>query len=75
MNENKIILLTEVLDQRLRKQKELEYYQQELEKLQTKMFFVKKEIEVTNIIIDIIQKESVVDLRENAYKQLTKKQD
>lgn len=65
MEEKKIILLTEVIDQKIRKEKELEFYQRELEKLQNKMFFVRKEIDLTNLIIDIIQKEKVLDIRES----------
>ena len=61
----KIILLTEVLEQKLRKERELEYYQKELEKLQRKMFFIKKDIDLTNLIIDMIDKEKVVDLKQN----------
>ena len=61
----KIIMLTEVLEQKLRKEKELEYYQKELEKLQQKMFFLKKDIDLTNLIIDLIEKEKVMDLKQN----------
>lgn len=61
----KIILLTEVLEQKLRKERELEYYQKELEKLQRKMFFIKKDIDLTNLIINMIDKEKVVDLKQN----------
>ena len=67
---NRIIFLTEVIDQKVRKQQELEFYEQELIKLQQKMQFVKKEIEITNIIIDIIQQESVLDIRDYATKKL-----
>lgn len=65
---NKIIFLTDVVETKIRKEKELEFYQKELEKLQNKMFFIKKEIELTNIIINIIEKEIVVDVRENVVK-------
>lgn len=65
-----IILLTDVIEQKVRKEKELEYYQKQMEELQRKMFFVKKEIDVTSIIIDIIEQEKVVDLREYTYKRL-----
>lgn len=58
-------MLTEVLEQKLRKEKELEYYQKELEKLQQKMFFLKKDIDLTNLIIDLIEKEKVMDLKQN----------
>ena len=65
-----IILLTDIIEQKVRKEKELEYYQQQMEELQKKMFFVKKEIDVTSMIIDIIETEKVVDLREYTYKRL-----
>ena len=58
-------MLTEVLEQKLRKERELEYYQKELEKLQQKMFFLKKDIDLTNLIIDLIDKEKVMDLKQN----------
>lgn len=70
MSDNKIVFLTDILEQKLRKEKELEYYEDELRKLQKKMFFVKKEIDLTNTIIDIIQNETVVDLIEGAEKKL-----
>lgn len=66
----KIILLTDIIEQKVRKEKELEYYQQQMEELQKKMFFVRKEIDVTAMIIDIIETEKVVDLREYTYKRL-----
>ena len=61
----KIIMLTDVLEQKVRKEKELEYYQKELEKLQEKMFFIQKDIDVTNLIINMIEKENIVDLKQN----------
>jgi hypothetical protein len=41
-----------------------------MEELRRKMFFVQKEIDVTSMIIDIIETEKVVDLREYTYKRL-----
>jgi hypothetical protein len=64
MPESKIIILTDILETRLRKEQELEFYQQELEKLQQKMLFLRKEIDLTNLIIDIIEKEKVADVRQ-----------
>jgi hypothetical protein len=29
------------------------------------MFFIKKDIDITNLIIDMIEKENVVDLKQN----------
>jgi len=68
-NEKKIILLSDVVETKLRKEKELEYYQEQLEELQRKMFFVSKEIDLTNLIIDIIEKETVLDIRERMLEQ------
>ena len=65
MTERKIILLTEVLETKVRKEKELEYYAKQLEELQKKMFFVKKEIDLTNLIIEIIENEKVMDIKEH----------
>ena len=65
MTEKKIILLTEVLETKVRKEKELEYYAKQLEELQRKMFFVRKEIDLTNLIIEIIENEKVLDIKEH----------
>lgn len=47
-----------------RKEQELAFYHEQLEKLKEKMFFVQKEIEVTTLCIEIIEKETVVDVKE-----------
>lgn len=70
----KIILLTDILDTRLRKERELAFYQGELEKLQEKMMFLRKDIQITNLCIEIIEKEKVVDVREKMYDALEKPQ-
>ena len=59
---DKIILLTDILEHKLRKERELEFYQQELEKLQQKMFFLEKDIEITNMCIDIIEQEKITSV-------------
>ena len=58
MSDSNIISLADVLEQKIRKEKELEYYEQQLAELQKKMFFVRKDIEVTNLVIEIINDES-----------------
>lgn len=70
MTEGKLILLSDVLEQKIRKEKELEFYQQELEKLQQKMFFLRKEIDITNLCITIIQNEDVYDVKEQMEKKM-----
>jgi len=64
MSENKIIFLSELIESKVRKEKELEYYQKQLEELQRKMFFLKKEVDLTKLIINIVQDEKVLDIRE-----------
>jgi hypothetical protein len=72
---SKLILLTDVIETKLRKEKELEFYQQELEKLQQKMFFLKKDIEITNMCIHIIEQEKVLDIREQMQAKMIGKND
>jgi len=63
MKEKNIILLDEILDLRTRKRKELEFYNQQLEELKLRMFFIQKEIDLTSNIITMIEKEKMVDLK------------
>jgi hypothetical protein len=65
MTENKIILLHEIIESKVKKENELAFYQKELEKLQQKMYMVKKDIELTNIIIDIVESERVHDIKQH----------
>ena len=65
MKNQKLIFITDVLETKLRKEKELAFYQEELEKLQKKMFFIQKDIEITNTIIKLIENESIYDVKEN----------
>ena len=62
---SKLIQITDILETKIRKEKELAYYQEELEKLKQKMFFIQKDIDITNIIIDMIEKEKVYDVKQN----------
>ena len=61
---NNIILLSEIYDMRAEKEKELQFYEEKLQELQNKLFFVRKEIQLTNFIIDMIEKEKIIDLQE-----------
>ena len=62
-SERKIVLLSDFIEQKVRKEKELENYTQQLEELQKKLFFLNKEIQLTNLIIDIIDKEQVINVK------------
>jgi hypothetical protein len=64
MEENhKILVLDEILDLRARKKKELVFYTLQLEELRNKLYFIQREIDLTNNIIDMIEKERVMDLK------------
>jgi len=52
-----IVIITDVLEMKTRKEEELAYYQEQLDKLVEKMRWVQKEIDVTNHIIDLIENE------------------
>ena len=70
MTDKSIIFITDLIDQRLRKEKEIEFYEKELTKIEEKLFFLRKEKQLTQFIIDIIEKEQVVDIREQMYERL-----
>jgi hypothetical protein len=57
--EGQIILITELLEQKKRKEEELEYYNKELETLKIKANIVEKELEMTRLIIDLIENEKI----------------
>jgi hypothetical protein len=75
MSDRKILFITDLIDQRLRKEKEIEYYEKELEEITKKLFFLKKEKDLTELIINIIQNEKVVDVRENLYDRIGQNND
>lgn len=58
-----IILLHEIHEVRKQKEEELAFYHVQLEKLKQKMFFVQKDIDITNFCIEIIENEKVVDIK------------
>lgn len=58
-----IILLKDLKDMRAEKEREMRFYSEKLEELNRKMFFIRKEIELTNFIIDLIEQEKIIDLR------------
>lgn len=64
MSEDKIIRLGELIEHRLRKEKEIEYYKQQLLDLQDKILNLQKDVDLTKLIIDIIQSEKVIDIQQ-----------
>ena len=63
-----IISLTELIESKLRKEQEIEYFRETLERLEKKIGFLSKEVSVTNIIIDMIEQERVLTLGEKQSK-------
>ena len=59
MSNAKLIMLADLLEDRQAKQKELEYYNTVLQDLITKMSSIKREIQLTETIIDVIKNEKV----------------
>ena len=62
---DKILLISDIIEQKIRKEKELEYYQQQLDELNRKMWFIKKEIDLTNLILSVIENEKADILKLN----------
>jgi len=74
-NEKRIIFITDLIDQRIRKEKEIEFYEEQLKEIKKKLYWLHKEKQLTETIIDIIEKEKVLDIREQMMERLEKKDD
>jgi hypothetical protein len=59
----KLIIISDLLDTKARKEKELAFYNEQLKELQGKMFWVQKEIDLTTDIIDMIEREKMMDIQ------------
>ena len=71
MNDSpKLILLSDIIESKVRKERELDFYQKELEKVQEKMYWLRREIGLNETIIDIIKKDNVIDFKEQMEKKL-----
>ena len=68
MQSGKIIQIADLINDKLRKEQELEFYEEELQKLLIRMSFVRREIDLTNVIIDIIENEEIPDILKNLQK-------
>ena len=65
-----VISLTDLIESRLKKQQEIEYYQQTLNRLTQKIGELNTEVSITTIIIDMIETERVSTLDEKQGKML-----
>lgn len=57
MSESNIVIITDVVEMKRRKEEELAYYQTQLDTLLEKMNWVRKEIDLTTHIIELIETE------------------
>ena len=65
-----IISLSDLIEQRLRKQQEIDYYKETLIKLERKIRELSKEVDITSLIIDMIETERVLTIDEKLGKIL-----
>jgi hypothetical protein len=63
MMNQKIILLDEIIEHKKRKEKELQFYLEKREELEKKLFWIKKEIDLTNNILKMIEKEAIEEIK------------
>lgn len=69
-SENNIIRLSELIEHKLQKEKELEYYREQLQELTDKIMTLQKDVDLTKLIINIITSETVVDIKEQVEKSI-----
>ena len=62
--EKSIVFITDLIESKVRKEREIEYYEEKLKEIEKKLFFLKKEQSVTETILDIIQNEKVLEFKQ-----------
>ena len=65
-----VISLEALIETRLRKQQEIDYYKESLIKLEKKIRELGKEVDITTLIIDMIEDERVLTIEEKRSKIL-----
>ena len=68
--ESKLILSSDFIEQKIRKEQELEFYLKELTELNRKIGFLRQEVDLTNTIINMIKAEQVHDVKERMVERL-----
>jgi len=68
--DRKLVLLTDFIEQRTRKDNEIKYYEEQLKDIERRLFFLRKEHELTTTIIDIITREKIYDVKEELEKKM-----
>ena len=68
MQGSKIIQIADLIEEKLRKEQELEYYEEEMRRLLFRMSLVRQEINLTETIIRMIENEEIPNLLKNIEK-------
>ena len=61
--ERLIIILSDFIEQKAQKEKELLFYEEKLDELTMRMKVLRQEIDLTNSIIKIIETESIIKVK------------
>ena len=61
-NNKKIIFITDLIESKVQKQREIEKYESQLKIIENKLFFLRKEKEITETILELIEHEKIMDL-------------
>ena len=59
---SKIISLTDVLENKVVKEKELQYYREQLGEIQRKIAFLETDLNITKQIISMIEQEKIIEV-------------
>ena len=62
-NNKKIIFITDLIESKVQKQREIEKNESQLKIIEEKLFFLRKEKEITETILELIEHEKIIDLR------------
>tara|TARA_Y100000361_G_scaffold105622_1_gene95329 strand:+ start:3848 stop:4066 length:219 start_codon:yes stop_codon:yes gene_type:complete len=62
-NNKKIIFITDLIESKVQKQREIEKYESQLKVIEERLFFLRKEKEITETILELIEHEKIIDLR------------
>lgn len=71
----KLILLEDFVEQRVRKEKEIEWYDKQLKEIERKLYWLRKEQELTVTIIDMLTKERVYIVKDEMEKRMLEDKD
>ena len=68
MADDNIIYLSDLIESKLKKEQEIEYYIESMKRLQIKVNELEKEINLTSLIIQMIEQERVLTIEEKQSK-------